>query len=72
MERCQFIDQCGFYQRFATKNSAAWRGLFDSYCCGGLVEYCERYRLYSAESIRFSDDMMPNGKNVPSAFKMLL
>lgn len=72
MEQCEFLGQCGFYQRFATKNSPAWRGLFDSYCCGGLVHHCERNKLYRSETVKFSDDMMPNGKNVPAPFKMLM
>lgn len=72
MDSCKYMGKCGFYQRFAAKNSAAWRGLFDTYCKGGLVRHCERNKLYSMETVGFSDEMMPSGKNVPGAFKMLL
>jgi len=71
-EACEFSEHCGFYHKFNQKNSMAWRGLFDSYCRGGLVQHCERYKLYRAEDCSCNDDVMPNGKAVPSAFKMLL
>jgi len=71
-DSCEFTDRCGFYKKFGSKNSAAWRGLFDSYCRGGLVRHCERNKLYLAETVHFSDEMMPNGKNVPGPFKLLL
>lgn len=70
-DRCPYLDRCGFYKKFGSKNSAAWRGLFDSYCRGGLVNHCERNRLYSTETVHFSDEIMPNGRNVPVPFKLL-
>jgi len=70
--RCPFINLCGFYKKFGSKNSAAWRGLFDTYCRGGLVQHCERNHLYMSETVHFSDEMMPNGRNVPGEFKLLM
>ena len=70
-DRCQFLEQCGFYKKFCGKSSAAWRGLFDTYCRGGLVQRCERNRLYQSKEVQFSDEMMPNGRDVPGVFKML-
>jgi len=70
-DRCEFIDKCGFFKKFESKNSAAWRGLLDSYCRGGLVRHCERNKLYRAETVSFSDEIMPSGRSVPGEFKLL-
>ncbi len=72
MAKCEFLDRCGFYRKYSEKRSPAWRGLFTTYCCGDLVNFCERWKAYRRAGYIFGDDIMPSGDPVPQPFTLLV
>lgn len=71
MGKCEFLERCGFFRKYGEKRSPAWQGLFTTYCCGGLVSFCERWKAYRRDGIP-GDDIMPCGDPVPQSFTLLL
>jgi hypothetical protein len=60
-DRCELLDKCGFFQKYASSKELACRGFIAKYCKGPSMSDCKRkkYRLEHGKSP--SDDMLPNG-----------
>lgn len=71
MTCCEYIDRCRFFRKYRNRSSAAWRGLFATYCRGDLTGFCEHWRRFRQDGPPLEADRMPCGEAVPPAFSAL-
>jgi hypothetical protein len=68
---CEFTGDCPFHQVYGQKKSNVWQAVLNMYCHGTSKTLCHNYEQQQATG-RFSDThVMPTGRPVTLAFKML-
>jgi hypothetical protein len=60
-EKCELLEQCGFFKKFQDINELACRGFINRYCNGPDMEKCKRKEYRQKYGTPPSEDMMPNG-----------
>ncbi len=70
-ESCDFKDECIFYAKFHTRQSIAWKGIFQVYCKGKTPFLCERRNYHQDNGSQPSENFLPTGKLVSRAFLAL-
>ena len=65
-KECERVETCGFFKKYHDVKSLACKGFFRSYCMGELMDKCKRKEYLERHGAPPSDDMMPNGRYIPT------
>lgn len=66
--KCRLARECPFFNKYKTKKSIAWLGIFSSNCCSEYHAQCE-INLKHEKAGKFPHpDIMPTGKMVSPGF----
>jgi len=68
---CEFLDSCGFFNKFGNRKSNIWKGLVGYYCLDKGKWLCERRGLFQARGVFPDDEVMPTGEGIPKVFLIL-
>ena len=69
--KCKLARQCLFFNKYKTKKSIAWLGVFSSNCCSDNHKHCEINLRFQANGKFPHADMMPMGIQVSAGFMSL-
>jgi hypothetical protein len=70
-ESCPYCSRCVFFANYGGRSSRTWKNLVALYCRGGLRRFCTLHKQYAAGALRFDDDVLPNGEDIPLPFHAL-
>lgn len=70
-QSCDLKDECIFYAKFHTRQSIAWKGIFQIYCKGKTPFLCERKNYYQTRGQHPNENLLPSGQMVSRAFLSL-
>lgn len=62
---CENLATCGFFRKYYLVNREACRAFIRDYCRGSLRDTCERKAFRKAHGSAPSDDLLPNGVQLP-------
>ena len=69
--KCDIAADCSFFQKYKSKKSIVWLGMFSSYCCSEATAHCGIYQSRQKHGKFPHPDIMPTGKQVSPAFMSL-
>lgn len=69
--KCQLAKECSFFQKYKSKKSITWLGIFSSNCCSDYHTHCEINLRYQKNGKFPSADTMPTGTQVSAGFMNL-
>ncbi len=69
--KCQLARQCPFFNKYKSRKSIAWLGVFSSNCCSSHHTNCEIYIKYNKNGRFLHEDTMPTGAQVSAGFLAL-
>lgn len=65
--KCKYIENCSFFQAFASRESFIWKAMIKSYCDDGIR--CARHKTYEIEGFKnLPERIMPSGTYASKAF----
>jgi len=70
-KQCEFINDCPFHREYGRRISNVWQAVLNMYCHGASKSLCHSYEQRQATGVFNGQLMMPTGRPVTIAFKML-
>lgn len=61
MKECQYLPQCGFFNKYNSSNNLACQGFISQYCKGAKMDQCKRLEYRIKNGTPPSHDMLPSG-----------
>lgn len=68
---CEFTHDCPFHREYGQRKSNVWLAVINMYCRGASKELCHSYTQRKTSGVFDSAQIMPTGRPVTIAFRML-
>lgn len=66
-QKCELLDNCGFFKKYQDLNTMACQGFINLYCLGPKMDECKRKEYREKNGAPPPDNMMPSGLMIPGS-----